>query len=648
MPSLGARFIGGLLLTFITAIAAHAQTPKRVLMLHSFGPEFNDYLARDMRVQLARQLPGRLDVYEEWLLPARFANSQEDAALNHEDAAFARYLRDLFADHPVDLVITIGAPAANFVQRYQQTLFPTTPELLTDVEERKLASRLTPNETAVAISVSIPAMMENILRVQPRTSTVAVVIGNSPLEKYWAGQIRESLAHFNDRLMVTFLNDRPFSDVLKRTATLPAGSAILYIMLSPDVDGIPQDEDTTLAELHAVANAPIFSYTDAYLGKGIVGGPLLSGEQQARETIEVAARLLSGEHASNIKVPPVGFAKPQFDWRELKRWNIRESDLPPGSTILFHEPSVWERYRWQLLSLAAVLLLETGLIVTLLQERRRRRIAEIDAQRRMAELARVNRRSTVGALSASIVHELAQPLGASLLNQQEAESILEKGPPADFGELRDIIVDIGRSQRRANEVIRRLRSLLTKAPTETCEVDLNEVVREAFEFLSTQAVAHHVTLSTSLTPQPLLVSGDRIQLEQVLVNLIMNGIEAVSGDAGREPRIVGRVSVVDGTSAEVAIEDSGPGIPPDTLPHIFEPFFTTKDAGMGMGLSIVRTILMSHGGRISAENRAEGGAVFRFTIPLARTQRGEVEAPAARADSAIPRSQVDGIFDTSQ
>ena len=642
MQSFSARLIGGLLLTLTAAVVAHAQPPKRVLMLHSWGPEFGDLYARDMRVQLSRQLPGRFELYEEWLVSARFADRQEDAE-------FASYLNSLFADHPIDLVITLGAPAANFVQRYQQSVFPTTPELLTDVEERRASGpSLTPNETVVAIAVSFPALVQNILRVRPQTSLLAVVIGNSPIEKYWVQQIRGSLEPLNSRVTLTFLTDLPFKEVLRHAASLPARSAILYVLLSPDIEGIPQDEDSALAQLHAVASAPMFSYTDAYLGKGIVGGPLISGEEQGRETISVAARLLSGEHASDIKTPPIGLGKPEFDWRELRRWNISESDLPPGSTILFREPSAWDRYRWQIVLLAIVLALESALLVSLLRERRRRRIAEMSAHQRLAELAHLNRRSTVGELSASITHELTQPLSAIGNNTEAAELILGMTSP-DLGELKEINSDIARDQRRAIETIKRLRRLLAKRPTETQLVDLSAVVREVFEFILAQAVAHDVTLSTSLSPRPLLVSGDPIHLQQVILNLLMNAIEAIGGAASSERTITARTGLLEGAIAEVAIEDSGPGIPPEKLEQIFEPFFTTKDEGMGMGLAITRTIVVSHGGQIWAANRPGGGAVVRFTVPLAKTDRDTalVQDADNRPESVIAGPRVSRAFDST-
>lgn len=637
MSAFRARWLGASLVILATSIAAHAEPPKRVLMLHSWGPEFGDLYARDMRAQLSRQMPGHLELYEEWLMSARFADRQEDPE-------FAGYLNKLFADHPIDLVITLGAPAANFVQRYQQTLFRTTPELLADVEERRASSSsLTPNETAVAISVDFTALAESILRVRPRTSTIAVVIGNSPIERYWLGELRTSLERVSKRVTVRFLNDLPFTDVLKRVATLPADSAILYVLLSPEVEGIPQDEATAFAALHAMADAPIFSYTDAYLGKGIVGGPLISGEEQGRKTVAVAARLLSGERASEIRTAPLSLGKPEYDWRELKRWNISESDLPPGSAILYRESSVWERYRWQIASVAVVLVLEAALIGALLHERRRRRIAEMNAHQRLAELAHLNRRAAVGELSASIAHELAQPLAAILHNAEAARQMLQTSPP-DLSELTEIITDIERDDRRAGDVIKGLRSLLSKTPGETRAVDLNEVVVEVFEFLSPQAAARQITLGTSLAPQTLLVTGDRVQLQQVVLNLVMNGMEAIRTSPRGERRITGRTTVAESDKAEVAIEDSGPGVPLEKAQQIFEPFFTTKGSGMGMGLSIARTIIASHEGRIWVANRPEGGAVFRFSVPLASTEHGAAVVPSAasQARSAAPGSQIGG------
>ena len=349
------------------------------------------------------------------------------------------------------------------------------------------------------------------------------------------------------------------------------------------------------------------------------------------------ANALSGEHASDLRMPSIGLGEPEYDWRELKRWHIRESDLPPGSTVLFRELTAWERYRWQILIIAAVLVLEAAVIFRLLHDRRRRRRAEIDAHQRMAELAELNRRSTVGELSASFAHQLTQPLSA-ISHNAEAAALMLRAQSPDLSELRDIVPAITRDQRCATEVLKRLRNLLGKTPSEIEQIDLNEAVREVFEFLSATTAARHINLRTSLAAQALHVSGDRIQLQQAILNLVINGIDSIAGSENGERKIIGRTALVDDASAEVTIEDSGPGIPPDKAERIFEPFFTTKAGGMGMGLSIARTIVESHRGRIWAENRSGGGAIFRFNVPLAtRELHGMPANTGARQEGSVGR-----------
>jgi signal transduction histidine kinase len=305
---------------------------------------------------------------------------------------------------------------------------------------------------------------------------------------------------------------------------------------------------------------------------------------------------------------------PKYDWRLLQRWNISESRLPPGSEILFREPTIWQRYSWQIAFISAIFLFQAGLISILLHERGKRRLAEVQARQRMAELAHLNRFSTAGELTATIAHEINQPLGAILANAETAQAILVSARP-DIAELNDIVDDIIQDDRRASEVIRRMRSLLRKAPFETKKLDFNELVQETVDFLSALAVARKFELSTLLTPVVLPIMGDRIQLQQVILNLVVNAADAMANAPGDSRTIGVRTSRVD-DFAELSISDNGPGIPEDTLKKVFEPFFTSKAEGMGMGLSIARTIVEAHDGRIWAEIRPGGGALFVIKLPL--------------------------------
>ena len=240
--------------------------------------------------------------------------------------------------------------------------------------------------------------------------------------------------------------------------------------------------------------------------------------------------------------------------------------------------------------------------LTSLNVQLRRTLSEKEAllAKRMAELAHMNRQATVGHLSASITHELNQPLGAILNNVEAAVMLVDQRFP-DGRELKAILGDIKRDDQRASEVIKRLGHLLTQGTVDAQEVDVNEVVREVFDILSALAAARDVKLGGKLAQQRLRVKGDRVQLEQVILNLVVNGIEAIAGARNGIREIDCRSWASDG-QALVSIRDSGPGIPSDHLEQLFEPFFTTKGDGMGMGLCIARTIIEAHGGKISAES----------------------------------------------
>ena len=584
---------------------------KKILFLYSFGPSFQPWATwgREICKEMDKQSRWPLDVHEHSVITAR----NGDAAA---DAKFVEYLAALDDQRPPDLIVAFGAPAARFVQRHRADLYPTTPMLLAAVEVRRIdQSMLSEHDVVAAVRADYGVLFENILQLLPETKAIAIIIGNSPNERFWADEQRRILGPLlANRVELIFYNERPFGEILKETASLPPHSAIFYEQLAVDGAGVGYGDKDPLDRIYEVANAPIFSQDETYFNGKIVGGPMWSLTEGARTTAAAAIRMLGGEKASDIKVRPIEFSVPKYDWRLLQRWNISESRLPPGSEILFREPTIWQQYSWQIAFISAIFLFQAGLISILLHERGKRRLAEVQARQRMAELAHLNRFSTAGELTATIAHEINQPLGAILANAETAQAILVSARP-DIAELNDIVDDIIQDDRRASEVIRRMRSLLRKAPFETKKLDFNELVQETVDFLSALAVARKFELSTLLTPIVLPIMGDRIQLQQVILNLVVNAADAMANTPGDGRTIGVRTSRVD-DFAELSISDNGPGIPEDTLKKVFEPFFTSKAEGMGMGLSIARTIVEAHDGRIWAENRPGGGALFVIKLPL--------------------------------
>jgi signal transduction histidine kinase len=590
--------------------SAAAADPKRVVLLHSFGRDFKPWseYARAIRIELERQSPWQLDITDHSLVTAR---TSDDAP----DAPFVAYLDALFVKQPPDLIVSVGAPAAAFVQRHRADLFPNTPMVLTAIDERRVQfARLTATDTVVPVRIDYLRAIENILHVLPDTKEVMVVVGSSPIEQFWKAEIANAVKSLANRVSFTWTNDLSFEDLLKRASVLPPHSAIFWELMIVDAAGVVHEGNAALAKLHAVSNAPIFSYDESFFGREIVGGPLLAVYDTSKQTAAAAVRILSGESPSTIKVPSIEFATPKFDWRELKRWGISESRLPSGSEILFRELTAWERYRWQIVGILLAMFVQTAMITWLLVERLRRYKAEAASRNLSLEVMHLNRAAEAGALSASFAHDLGQPLVAIELTAQTAEQLVEDRP--ELGKLKQALADIKHANAHAMGIIKQFRKLLRRRSVEDIqETDLNTVIADAVSVLSSDANRRQVVLQAEATKAPLTVRADHVHLLQVLLNLATNAMDAMKDNAPGARRITIRGTLVGHHSVEVVVTDSGPGMPGQDIDKIFDSFYTTKEDGTGLGLSIARTIVETYGGKIWAENRPSGGAAFHFTIP---------------------------------
>jgi signal transduction histidine kinase len=324
------------------------------------------------------------------------------------------------------------------------------------------------------------------------------------------------------------------------------------------------------------------------------------------------------------------------EWHEEPSSRVSEFYQLPAGAYVFHvraanNDGVWSQnssslafavapFIWQRLSFrigALFLLFNAGGILAWWQSRSRhsRALGELGrSQQQQAELAHVARVSTMGELASSVAHELNQPLGAILSNAEAAELFLAQSPPA-LDEVREILADIRKDDERAGEVIRRMRTLLRKHELQMAPLELNSLVEDVFRLINADASLRKVALSAELSSRLPQIQGDQVHLQQVLLNLIINALEAMAGQPPEKRRLIVRTGLR-GTEVEVSITDSGCGIDLTKLPRLFEAFFTTKPNGMGMGLSIARRIVEAHHGRIRAENNASGGATFIVTLPV--------------------------------
>jgi signal transduction histidine kinase/ABC-type uncharacterized transport system substrate-binding protein len=605
--------LAAIALLLLAVLEPAAAETKRVVLLHSFGQDFQPWseYARTIRSELQRQSPWQLDITDHSLVTARSKNVDAEPP-------FVAYLRALFAEQKPDLIVTIGAPAAAFVQRHRSQLFASTPTVFTAVDERRVQfSTLSEHDAVVAVRIDYHAAIANILQVLPDTKNLTVVVGTSPVEQFWKEEIANAAKSLASRVSFTWTDTMSFEDLLKHAAALPPRSAIFWELMIVDAAGVVHEGNVALARLHAVSNAPIFSYDESFFGREIVGGPFLRVIDSSRQTAAVAVRILGGEKASDIKIPSSQFSTPKYDWREMQRWGISERRLPPGSEVVFRESTAWDRYRWQITSILLALLVQSAMITWLLFERLARRRAETRSRKLSLEIFHLNRAAEAGALSASFAHDLGQPTLSIALNAHRAANLLSRERP-ELSKIKEAVIEIGRANDHAAAIIRQSRQLLKRRsdPEIQQEIELNAVIADALSILATEANHRHVVLLAESHKGPLLVSADPVHLLQVVLNLATNAMDAMADISPDARRLVFRTALLGQATAEVVVIDSGPGIPDAKSSEIFDTFYTTKEHGTGLGLSIARTIVESYGGRIWAENCAEGGAAFHFTIPL--------------------------------
>jgi signal transduction histidine kinase len=493
--------------------------------------------------------------------------------------------------------------------------------VFTAVEQRRVqSSTLTSNDAVVAVATDHRAIFENILHVLPDTKTLAIVTGNSPIERFWRNEFVTALEPLANRINVVWYGDLSFEDILKHAASLPPHSAIYWSLMLVDAAGVVHEGDTALARLRAVTNAPIFSHDDAFFGQDIVGGPMHSVLEGSRRTASVGVRILGGEKAADIKLEPKRFEAPRFDWREMQRWGIRESNLPAGSTIYFREPTVWEKYRWQVTSVGIAFLVQALLISWLVYEHRRRTLAEIQSRRSMSELTRMNRIATAGELSASIAHEIGQPVTGMVLSASAALRWLSIDKP-DLEKLRAALSEIVGAGERASDIITGVRAMFKKdSEVPKTRINLNNLINTVLGILRVDLQTAQVRVETALDENLPAVEGNATQIQQVILNLVANAMEAMRGVERRVLAI--QSSPAKDGMVEVCVEDTGTGLDLADSERIFQPLFTTKANGMGMGLSISRSIIEGHGGKIAVAAGPERGTIFRIVLPAADLMAG--------------------------
>jgi signal transduction histidine kinase len=609
----GACVLVSLLAAVATPVSATGET-RNVLLLYSAARLLPASIEADrgLRQVLEQSADQRVDVYAEYLDVPRF---QGDAYVQ----SVATFLREKYARTRPDVIVAGGDDALAFLLDNRALFFPNTPVVHLGVTKPFLRSRPPLPADVIGIPVEFDAIntIKLAFELRPSASQLVIVTGKSRRDKMFEAGLRSQLAGLTVPAKPEFLTGLPTEAVLKRLAELTADTVVFTPGYFEDGDGRVFAPRDAVQAMSAAAAAPVYAPVGTYMGTGVVGGYMIDYLALGKQAGQVIDALLRGAAPASIPVSASAPTSLTLDWRQVRRWGLDEKAIPGDAIIHFREPTLLQGHRTEVIIAIAVFLLQAALIAVLLFERRRRLLAEQAVQMQRSELAHASRLAVAGELTGAIAHEIYQPLCAILSNADTAEMILQSGAERR-DELGALLADIRRDDLRASKVITRLRDLLANHEAEQQPFELDEVVSDVEEVLRGEAKRRGVALEFRPATAAEVV-GDRIQIQQVVINLVLNAMDAVA-DLNEDRRAVVVSLECKSSCAVIAVRDRGHGIAAENLLKIFDSFFSTKKKGMGLGLSIVRTIVEAHGGRVWAENDPSGGAVFYVELPLAGVQ----------------------------
>lgn len=739
---LGSSAAGLLLFVLIMgwSVQSSAQAPpKRVLLLHGYNFSHRASLVAGeaARNRLAERSAQR------FVLDAEFLDLERPGEPDHAERQ-ALYLKAKYAHNPPDIILAIGGVTLPFVIKYRDLIGPDIPIVFTSIELSTYEALGKP-KGVTGIVLDLDRNLKNTIALaeglQPTARHIYFIAGSGYLDRGWQARARRFAESHLARFETTFLFELTYDQVLAELAKIPPDSIV--VMLTFYVDPLRkavQPDKVAMAFANA-SPAPFYSTYSINLGNGLLGGYSETFDSHGAAAADLVLKILAGGDPASL--PP--HANPdkayRVDYRALQRWELKEADLPPGTVILFKDPSIWDQHRGAALAALSTIVVLTALVAALLVQRHRRHAAELlltESEERMTftaasmnvglwqfdpeagelwatehcralfgvpagakltrerflaavhpddrvmaidalravpgsnrsngvdvripqpdgeirwirvrvrtdaadagssrrlngifidvtdqkraeseaeiqrqEVAHLMRVSMLGELSGAIAHEISQPLTAVQSNAEAGLMLLGTASP-DLVELREVLEDIAQDNRRAGDVIQRLRSLLRKGGRKVDLIDLNELVRSTVSLLNSELISRRISLQLELAEGLPAAWGDSTQLQQVLLNLLMNAMDAVA-HMPQARRLVAVSTRIERTGAiELLVRDHGEGIPTEQQDKLFQPFHTTKPHGLGLGLTICSTIVHVHGGDLTLVNAHDGGAIAAFSLP---------------------------------
>lgn len=599
------------------ATSQNSDTVKRVVVLYWETKDFpgNHSFDQGFQAGLSSE-PSRWEIFSEYLDSTRFPGERQSELLHD-------YLREKYKSQKIDVVVATPDPALVFLLKYRADLFPDSPIVFVTVKRPPQELRTAgPGITGIIRANTHRKTLDLALKFHPETKEVFVISGTPEHDKRFEEISQEELAGYEKRVRLTYLTDLPVSELVNRVKQLPERSIILYVWQRSALE-----TDKSLQTFHILekirqtASVPIYGMGSRNVGYGIVGGYVQDSERNGLEAAEIVRRIFNQTRAQDIPVDSASSVA-MFDWRELKRFGISESRLPSGSVVRFKEFTLWEQYKWRIVLVGFLLVLQTLIITTLSLERRRRRRAKEALDRLNAELeTRIEQRTAalkaksreLEAFAYSVAHDLKAPLRgidgySRLLLEEYANKLDDEG--------RTFLETIQNSTDEMSELIDDLLaySRLERRELNNDQIELAPIINSLVEEKRRETAAHPIDFVIDVNGATAL--ADASGLAQSVRNYLDNAIKFTGKVTN--PRI--EVGSQEGPERCVLwVRDNGIGFDMKYHDQIFDIFQrlngTEHYPGTGIGLAIVRKAMERMGGKAWAESKPGQGATFYLEIP---------------------------------
>ena len=539
------------------------------------------------------------------------------------DDKYAKYIieqyNEKFKDSNIDLLITVTPGIIPVLEKYGLNALKTSPTISIVLDSLKADQGQFKTENVVEIKIKFrfANSIQSACNLFPGCKNIYIISGSSPTDNYFTSQVRSGIRNFEKTHKFFFITGISLDSTLQIARNIPDHSIVIVPTFLSDNNRIQFSTPEIIGLLATNCNAPVFPLFDSFIKReGGIGGYVFSYFALGKETGKVAKEMLNGTPAKKIIVHEDDFYQNIYDWRVIKKWNLRGSKALPSNIIYYYkERDFISEYKWYILAGILFLVLETSLIVYLYKLNIRQKAVakqKTEAEDLYRVLVREERLMMMVELTASLSHELSQPLTAILYNTQACLRFLKSGK-AEEGQVEELLLKIIRDDKRAGGLISSVRSLMKLETRVKEQVSLNSIIHETVALFNSEAIHQDIRVTLYLLDRPVYVFGDKIQLQQVLLNLLYNAANAME-TIDKQNRIIEISQHMDNGTVTVSVKDSGPGITEEVKETLFKPFVTSRKSGLGIGLAVSRNIIDHHDGEIWAENVPGGGAEISFKL----------------------------------